>query len=109
MFEKASSDKKLLLLLGASHLQNMAGHLNHEKWEIVVLCQTDATVAGLMRKVQDEKKLQEYEDITAVIQLLDNSVFQGLVDLEEHATCHTRIETVPTMWMTSCMWLVSKW
>jgi hypothetical protein len=81
VFDDASPEKKLLLLIGTSHLSSIADHLNSKKWEIVNMCQrgyriTDATVAELTRLVQEEKKLQEYGDITAVIQLLDNSVFQ---------------------------------
>jgi hypothetical protein len=42
----------LLLLLGVSHLRNVAVHMNHDKWEIVDLCHcvTDVTVAELTKK-----------------------------------------------------------
>ncbi len=41
----------LLLLLGVSHLRNVAVHMNHDKWEIVDLCYcvTNATVAELTK------------------------------------------------------------
>jgi hypothetical protein len=103
----------LLLLLGVSHLRNVAVHMNHDKWEIVDLCQrgfcvTDATVAELTKKVHEEKRVQEYGDVTAVIQLLDNSMFQ-VGGLEEgHANCHVPTEMVPTTWRVPCMLLTSQ-
>jgi hypothetical protein len=37
---------------------------------------SDASVTELVRIVERDKRLPEHEDVTAVIQLLDNSVFQ---------------------------------
>ncbi len=58
----------------------MADKLDNDKWEIINLCQrgfriTDASVGELVRQILEEKKIQEYNEVTAVIQLLDNSVF----------------------------------
>jgi hypothetical protein len=73
-------EKKLLILIGASHLSNVADKLNTDKWEIVNLCQrgfrvSDTSVGELVRKLAANTTIQEYGDVTAIIQLLDNSVF----------------------------------
>jgi hypothetical protein len=73
-------EKKLLILIGASHLSNVADKLNTDKWEIINMCQrgfriTDTTVGELVRKLVEETMIQDHNDVTAIIQLLDNSVF----------------------------------
>jgi hypothetical protein len=80
VFYDAAVEKKLLILIGASHLSNVADKLNTDKWEIVNLCQrgfrvSDASVGELVRKLAADTTIQEYGDVTAIIQLLDNSVF----------------------------------
>jgi hypothetical protein len=80
VFYDASVEKKLLILIGASHLSNVADKLNTDQWEIINLCQrgfrvSDATVGEQVRKLAADTTIQKYNDVTAIIQLLDNSVF----------------------------------
>ncbi len=73
--------RKPLLLIGASHLSNIVPYLDSDKWEIVNLCRrgfriNDFSIAELTQRVADEMKRWGRDDITVVIQLLDNSLYQ---------------------------------
>jgi succinate dehydrogenase flavin-adding protein (antitoxin of CptAB toxin-antitoxin module) len=81
VFDGTEEPKKPLLLLGASHLGNIAPYLDSDKWEIVNLCRrgfriNDFSISELAQQSLDVLKQLARDDVTAVIQLLDNSVYQ---------------------------------
>jgi hypothetical protein len=81
VFDGTDVCKKPLLLIGASHLSNIAPHLDTDKWEIVDLCRrgfriNNFSIAELTQRAVDVIKQLGRDDITVVIQLLDNSVYQ---------------------------------
>jgi hypothetical protein len=73
--------KHRLILLGSSHLNCIAKHVDLDKYDVVNLCKpgfqiTDSSVADLVRKFEAEMHGSVTDNCTVVMQLFDNSVYQ---------------------------------
>jgi hypothetical protein len=69
-----------LILIGASHLGNIARHVNQERWNVVNLTRpgwrvTSDNVKDLVAEVTSMAASMNIDNATVILQLLDNSVY----------------------------------
>ncbi len=80
VFEENMTDRTALILIGASHLGNIARHINHERWNIIDLTRpgwrvTSENVSDLVAEVTATAANINMDNARVILQLLDNSVY----------------------------------
>jgi hypothetical protein len=81
VFQSDDQPRHKLLLLGSSHLKRIAGSLDTDKFEVIDLCKagfrvSEANVKALVAKLESELLVSDMDNLTILVQLLDNSVYQ---------------------------------
>jgi hypothetical protein len=80
VFDENMTDRTDLILIGASHLGNIARHVNQERWNGVDLTRpgwrvTSDNVRDLVSEVTATAASINMDNATVIVQLLDNSVY----------------------------------
>jgi hypothetical protein len=80
VFDDKATDRKDLVLIGASHLANIGKHLNPELWKITDLTTpgwriNDNSVASLITALTETAGAVDWATATVILQLYDNSVY----------------------------------
>jgi hypothetical protein len=80
VFDDKTTDRMDLVLIGASHLANIAKHLGNEKWKVTDLTKpgwriNKDTVEEMMATVTDTAAGVNLESAVVILQLFDSSVY----------------------------------
>jgi hypothetical protein len=80
VFDEKTMDRTDLILIGASHLSNIAKHLNNEKWKVTDLTKPGwrinrDTVEEMMATVTTTAAVVNLESAVMILQLFDSSVY----------------------------------
>jgi hypothetical protein len=82
VFDDSAMDRTDLVLIGGSHLGNVAKNINQEHWKIVDLTRpgfriNGGTVPDLVERVLDLSSNINMDNATVVLQIFDNSVYMA--------------------------------
>jgi hypothetical protein len=80
VFEENMTDRTALILIGASHLGNIARHINQDRWNVIDLTRpgwrvTSENVNDLVAEVTATAANIDINSARVILQLLDNSVY----------------------------------
>ncbi len=81
VFKDEDGSKEDIILIGASHLNQVADRLDSDKWNVINLCKpgfriSDESVAMLTREIGELGKTVQLKNTTVILQLFDNSDYQ---------------------------------
>jgi hypothetical protein len=82
VFDDSSMDRTDLVLIGGSHLGNVAKNINQEHWKITDLTRpglriNSATVPVLVERIQELASDINMDKATVILQIFDNSVYMA--------------------------------
>jgi hypothetical protein len=82
VFDDSALDRTDLVLIGGSHLGNVAKSINQEQWKIVDLTRpgfriNGGTVPVLVERIQDLSGDINMDNATVILQIFDNSVYMA--------------------------------
>jgi hypothetical protein len=80
VFDENMTDRTDLILIGASHLGNIARHINQDHWNVIDLTRpgwrvTSDNVSDLVAEVTATAANINIDNASVILQLLDNSVY----------------------------------
>jgi hypothetical protein len=99
VFEDSAMDRMDLVLIGGSHLGNVAKNINPEHWKITDLTRpgfriNSGTVPEIVERVSELSASVNLDSATVVLQLFDNSVYMaGSPGGEKRLPCKDRAGT----------------
>jgi hypothetical protein len=82
VFDDSALDRTDLVLIGGSHLSNVAKNINQEHWKVTDLTRpglriNSDSVMNLVEKVQELAKDVDLDNATVILQVFDNSVYMA--------------------------------
>jgi hypothetical protein len=82
VFDDIALDRTDLVLIGGSHLSNVAKSINQEHWKITDLTRpglriNSATVPNLVERIQEFAGDIDFDNATVILQVFDNSVYMA--------------------------------
>jgi hypothetical protein len=91
VFDDSAMDRMDLVLIGGSHLGNVAKNINQEHWKITDLTRpglriNSASVSVLVERIQELASDIDIDNATVILQIFDNSVYRCSYTTSKHTT-----------------------